>query len=617
MLGFAPISTATLGGSGVARPIVNQGLTGVSATVSLGAISAKADAKISEIAVRKPDTTFFYDPNNDGIGTFRNNEHPFVSFANYFILGFDPSLATTPNNTLAPSWNGAYPHAEKFGITATVSAEPITYQGAHAPLVNGDYTFPATVNDAGLAQYQQPPHLRHLPEIITNGAATISSLADPLVANLTFPATDPSLFNVIIGQVQTVNTFDQTNSDTFFNSLINVFVGDILLPGENKSRELFHLSPDKGLEIGTVSVGVFGTNKNSPTRGAAWVLYGLKLQPQTTATHNADGTPASQEHTLLVTASIGAIRANVEFTSASFGITAALGSTQANIVEPLTGFQIGTMLMPDPQWYLNPSRVQLVAQANQSADSAVYPYLPGPFDTGPLQNEFNISAALGTLAGPYGVDVPVSGVSAVVSLGDEFSTRSDNTLSAPTFLATISTGLADVKINVVEIISDSLGSTIAIGVTSQSATSNAVATTLSATLSTRALTASGDANTGVTSAVFATLSLGIITLIITRYTSISASLGVTQAVVARNFIDAEALPQVAVSAETLAGFFRDGQAATAASCSATATGRLLWEPVAAAGADPWAAVNTSGADPWVPQSGGNVETPDDIWQTAA
>ena len=233
MLGFAPISAATLGGSGVARPIVNQVLSGVAATVSLGAISAKADAKISEIAIRKPDTTYFFDPNNDGVGEFRNNEHPFVSFANYFILGFDPSLEQS-SNTIEPTWSGTYPHAEKFGITATVSDGPITYQGAFAPLTNGDYTFPATVNDAGLAQYRQPPHLRHLPETITSGAATISSLADPLVATLTFPATDPNLFSVIVGQVQTVNTFDPTNSDTFFDSLINASVGNITLPGENK-----------------------------------------------------------------------------------------------------------------------------------------------------------------------------------------------------------------------------------------------------------------------------------------------------------------------------------------------------------------------------------------------
>lgn len=614
MLGFAPISAATLAGSGVARPVVNQVLTGVAATVSIGQTSAKANSTISEIAIRKPNTTFFFDPNNDGVGEFRNNEHPRIFFENYNILGFDPNLEQS-TNSIEPTWGGTYPHAEKFGLTASITDGPITYQGAHAPLVNGNYAFPATVNDAGLEQYRQPPHLRHLPETITNGAATISSLADPLVATLTFPADDPSLFSVIVGQVQTVNTFDPTNSDTFFDSLINGFAGDILLPGENKSRELFHLSPDKGLEIGSVSVGTFGTDNTSLTNGAAWVLYGLKLQPQTTATHNADGTPVSQEHTHLVTASIGAIQANVGFTPASFGIAAALGGAQANVAQPLAGFQIGTMLTPDPPWYLNPSRVQLVAQANQAADSAVYPYLSGPFDTGPLQHEFGITLSLGTLAGPIGVDVPVPSVSGTTTLG-AVSVSSDNILPMPSLQAIISTSLSDVKANVTEILSNSLSASISLGTTSQSATSNAVATTLAATLSTSAPTVTGDANTGV-SGVSGTLSLGNVVLIVTRYTSISASLEVTQTVVARNFIDAGASPQVAVSAETLAGFFRDGQAATTASCVATATGRLLWEPVAVDGADPWAAVAVSDADIWTPQSGGNVETPADIWQTAA
>ena len=603
MLGFAPISSTTLGGSGVVRPVVISTVTGQSSQVSLGPISVTASSTISEIAIRKPNTTFFYDPNSDGIGEFRNNEFPYVSFANYFILGFDPNLEQSPN-TVVPTWSGTYPHAEKFGVTATITDGPITYQGAHAPLVNGDYTFPATVNDAGLAQYQQPPHLRHLPETITSGASTISSLADPLGATITFPANDPSLFSVIVGQVQTVNTFDPTNSDTFFDSLINASAGNITLPGEDKSRELFHLSPSKGLEIGSVSVGTFGTDKTSLTNGAAWVLYGLKLQPQTTATHHADGTLVSQEHTLLITTSIGAIQANVGFAPASFVIAAALGSAQANVAQPLAGFQIGTMLTPDPPWHLNPSRVQLVAQANQSADSAVYPYLPGPFDTGPLQHEFGITLSLGTLAGPIGVDVPVPSVSGTTTLG-AVSVSSVNTLLMPSLQSIISTSLSDVKANVTEILSNGLSTSISLGATSQSATSNAVATTLAAALSTSAPTATGDANTGVTG-VSATLSLGNVVLIVTRYTSIAASLDVTQTIITRNFIDAEALPQVTVSAETLAGFFRDGQAAAAASSSATASGKLLWEPAAA-----------PTIDPWVPQSGGNVETPVDIWQTAA
>ena len=82
MLGFAPVSTAMLGGSGAARPVVNPVVSGVVVQVSLVLISVTANSATSEVAVRKPDTTFFYDPNNDGVGSFRNNEFQFISFAN-------------------------------------------------------------------------------------------------------------------------------------------------------------------------------------------------------------------------------------------------------------------------------------------------------------------------------------------------------------------------------------------------------------------------------------------------------------------------------------------------------------------------------------------------------
>jgi hypothetical protein len=494
MLGFAPISAATLGGSGVARPIVNQVLSGVAATVSLSSISVKASSTISEIAIRKPNTTFFYDPNSDGIGSFRNNEHPFVSFANYFILGFDPSLATTPNNSLEPSWGGTYPHAEKFGITATVSDGPITYQGAHAPLVNGEYTFPATVNDAGLAQYQQAPHLFHLPETITSGAVTISSLSDPLLATLTFPATDPGLFSVIVGQVRTLNTYDETDSDTYFSqSLMSSGVGEITLPGENKSRELFHLFADKGFQIGPVSVGSFGTDKTSLTAGAAWVLYGMKLQPQITASNFPDGTPVSQEHTFLVTSALGQIKPVVTANLVGVFATATLGNVQPNISASVDGLLIGTALTPDPPWYVNPSRVQLVAKANQAADSAVYPYLPGPFDSGPLQQDFDIALSLGALASPIGVDVPVSAVPTITAAIGQVTTRSFNTVPIPS-LPAITTAVGNLEGEPTEIVSDSFNITVALGAITTTSVANATATSFAFGVSFNSVTPVANSN---------------------------------------------------------------------------------------------------------------------------
>lgn len=511
MLGFAPISTATLGGSGVARPVLNRVLTGVAATVSLGSISATANATISEIAIRKPDTTFFYDPNNDGIGTFRNDEYPFVNFAKYLILGFDPSLATTPNNSLAPTWSGTYPHAAKFGITATISDGPITYQGAHAPLVNGDYSFPATANDAGLALYQQPPHLRHLPETIASGAATIYSLADPLLANLTFPATDPGLFNVIIGQVQTLNTYDTTNTTTYFSdSLINASVAEITLPGENKSRELFHLFANKGFQIGPVSVGTFGTDKTSLTAGAAWVLYGVNLQPQITAPNFPDGTPVSQEHTFLVTGALGAITPLVTVNLTGLSMSASAGNVQPNIFANVDGLLIGTALTPDPAWYVNPSRVQLVAKANQSADSAVYPYLPGPFDSGPLQQDFDITLSLGALASPIGVDVPVSAVPTITAAIGQVTTRSFNTVPISP-LPAVTTAIGNLEGEPTEIVSDSFGLAISLGTITTTSIANATTASFGFSVAFGSVTPIANANFEPSSFEFAS-SLGSLNL---------------------------------------------------------------------------------------------------------
>jgi len=494
MLGFAPIASATLGSSGVARPVVNASFAGVSAAVAFGSISVKASSTISENAIRKPDTTFFYDPNGDGIGTFLNNEFPFVNFANYFILGFDLSLATTPTNSLAPTWSGTYPHAEKFGVTATVSNGPITYLGAFAPLTNGDYTYPSTVNDAGLTQYQQAPHLFHLPETITSSAATISSIADPLLATLTFPATDPGLFSVIVGQVRTLNTYDATDSDTYFSeSLMNGFAGDILLPGENKSRELFHLFADKGFQIGPVSIGTFGTDKTSLTAGAAWVLYGMKLQPQITASNFPDGTPVSQEHTFLVTSGVGTVTPLVTVNLTGLSMSASVGVLQENVAQPLTGQLIGTALTPEPPWYVNTSRVQLVAKANQAADSAVYPYLPGPFDSGPLQQDFDIALSLGALASPIGVDVPVSAVSTITAAVGQVTTRSFNTVPMPS-LPAITTAIGNLEGEPTEIVSDSFSITVALGAITTTSVANATATSFAFGVSFGSVTPAANSN---------------------------------------------------------------------------------------------------------------------------
>jgi len=469
MLGFAPISTATIGGAGVTRDVVLAEITGLQSVVQLGTISVSSNVKLTDAPIRIANSTTIVD------GSARRTEFPFVTWTNYRMFGWIAQPLDSNGNFKVTLSLPTYDHGI-FGIDGQVTSEPITHQGAHAPLVNGDYTFPATVNDAGLTQYQQPPHLRHLPETITSSAVTISSLADPLVATLTFPATDPGLFSVIVGQVRTLNTYDETDNDTYFSeSLMNGFAGDILLPGENKLRELFHLFADKGFQIGPVSVGTFGTNKTSETKGAAWVLYGMKLQPQITASNFPDGTPVSQEHTFLVTGALGVIKPLVTVNLTGLSMSASVTNVQGNVAQPLTGQLIGTALTPDPPWYVNQSRVQLVAKANQAADSAVYPYLPGPFDSGPLQQDFDLTLSLGALASPIGVDVPVSGVSAITATVGQVTTRSFNTVPVPS-LPAITTAIGNLEGEPTEIVSDSFNITVALGAITTTSVANATAT---------------------------------------------------------------------------------------------------------------------------------------------
>jgi len=499
MLGFAPIAATTLGGSGVAREILLQEIAGLQFATQLGAVSVTASVRVTDTPNRIPNSTV----RNNGL--LERLEWPFYTWANYRTFGWIAQPLASDGGFQVTSSFPSYDH-NILAIDAQVTSEPITYQGAHAPLVNGDYTYPSTVNDAGLTQYQQAPHLFHLPETITNRSATISSLADPLLATLTFPATDPSLFNVIVGQVRTLNTYDVTDSDTYFSeSLINGFASDILLPGENKSRELFHLFADKGFQIGPVSIGTFGTDKTNLTAGAAWVLYGIKLQPQITDANFPDGTPVSQEHTFLVTSAVGAVTPLVTVNLTGLSMSASVGSVQENVAQPLTGQLIATALTPDPPWYVNPSRVQLVAKANQAADSAVYPYLPGPFDSGPLQQDFDIAIVLGALASPIAVDVSVSGVSTITAAIGQVTTRSFNTVPISS-LPAIATEIGNLEGEPTEIVADSFNITVALGAITTTSVANATATSRLFGVSFGGVTAFGTASFGI-SGLDATLSL--------------------------------------------------------------------------------------------------------------
>lgn len=514
MLGFAPIAASTLGGSGAVREVVLAGITGVSTTVTLStAVTLSTDATISDQATRKPETVYFYDPNDDGIGVVRNNEHSSYTWTNAFILGMRPQIPYNQENgdsrTAGPIWDESVAGDKALSIqtktTAELTSDPVVSQSSWVPLVNGDYTYPATYESSlGYDAVAKPVtvNLNHLPsETIVSNAATISTIDDPLLATLTFPASDPSLFSVIIGQVRSLNTYDPTDTDTYFGeSLIDGQAGTLLnsMVGVDKFRELQRgHGEDKGFLVGTTGINSFGTDKTATLSGAAWVSYGFRLQPQITSANFPDGTPVSQEHTLLVTSSLGTIQTSVskELSGVEGTLSSNLGITPA-ITSFVDGFDIGTVGLPNPQWYLSTSRVEIIAEPNQPANDVIYPYASRSPTAGPTQTAFDFTVSLGALDAPIAVDQPVGGFDAALSLGTP-TLRSFNALSIASQVVTLESNLSGIEAQTTEIISsaDSILISASLGSIATLATSNATCTTRLATLGLGNITFAANANT--------------------------------------------------------------------------------------------------------------------------
>ena len=513
MLGFAPIAASTLGGSGAVREVVPASIVGVSSSVILGTVSISTDAKVSDQAERKPETVYFYDPNGDGIGVVRNNESPYYLWDRSFILGMRPQIPVgqlnSDSQSSGPIWDESVAGDKALSIqtktTAELTSDPVVSQSSWVPLVNGDYTYPATYESSlGYDAVAKPVtvNLNHLPsETIVSNAATISTIDDPLLATLTFPASDPSLFSVIIGQVRSLNTYDPTDTDTYFGeSLIDGQAGTLLnsMVGVDKFRELQRgHGEDKGFLVGTTGINSFGTDKTATLSGAAWVSYGFRLQPQITAANFPDGTPVSQEHTLLVTSSLGTIQANIskELSGVEGTLSSNLGITPA-ITSFVDGFDIGTVGLPDPQWYLSTSRVEIIAEPNQPANDVIYPYASRSPTAGPTQTDFDFTVSLGALDAPIAVDQPVGGFDTTLTLGTP-TLRSFNTLTVDSQLVTLSENLTGIEPQTTEIISsaDSILISASLGSIVTLATSNATCTTRLATLGLGNLTFAANANT--------------------------------------------------------------------------------------------------------------------------
>ena len=525
MLGFSPLAGAAIGGSAVVREVVPADVTGIPASVTLGVLSLSTDATISDQPVRKPETVFFFDPNNDGVGVQRNNEHIRNNFINNFLLGMRPQIPLgDPNSdsiTEGPIWDESVAGDKALSVqtktTAELTSDPIVSQHSFAPLVNGDYTYPATYESSlGYDAVAKPVtvSLNHLPsESIVNNAATISTLGDPLLTTLVFPANDPTLFNAIVGQVRTINTFDPLDTVTYFYSLIDGQAGEVQWPSENKHYLLQKYDTDKGFDLGTLSTNTFVRTKDHPFKGSAYTAYGFRLQPQVTTANFPDGTPVSQEHTLLVTSSLGVIKVNINTELPALPATLSSNlSVTTSIRSFVEGFEIATVGLPDPQWYLSTSRVEIIAEPNQPANDVIYPYASRAPTSGPTQTDFDFAVSLGVLDGPIGVDQPVDGFDTTLTLGTP-TLKSLNTLTVDSQVVTISSNLSGIEAQVTEIIypSDSILLTSSLGIIATLATSNAVCTSRLIPLGLGNITFAANANTAPSSSVEFTGSVGEIT----------------------------------------------------------------------------------------------------------
>ena len=526
MLGFTPLAGAAIGGSAVVREVVPADVTGIPASVTLGVLSLSTDATISDQPVRKPETVTFFDPNNDGVGVQRNNEHIRNNFINNFLLGMRPQIPlgdpNSDNITEGPIWDESVAGDKALSVqtktTAELTSDPIVSQHSFAPLVNGDYTYPATYESSlgydASSSYPVTVSLNHLPsESIVNNAATISTLGDPLLTTLVFPANDPTLFNAIVGQVRTINTFDPLDTVTYFYSLIDGQAGEVQWPSESKHYLLQKYDTDKGFDLGTLSTNTFVRTKDHPFQGSAYTAYGFRLQPQVTTANFPDGTPVSQEHTLLVTSSLGVIKVNIntDFPALPVTVGTNLSITPA-IRSFVEGFEIATVGLPDPQWYLSTSRVEIIAEPNQPANDVIYPYASRAPTSGPTQTDFDFAVSLGVLDGPIGVDQPVDGFDTTLTLGTP-TLKSLNTLTVDSQVVAISSNLSGIEAQVTEIIypSDSILLTSSLGIIATLATSNAVCTSRLIPLGLGNITFAANANTAPSSSVEFTGSVGEIT----------------------------------------------------------------------------------------------------------
>ena len=322
------------------------------------------------------------------------------------------------------------------------SKEVVLYQHNEVPVDNGDGTQTYTITS-----------LSDTPTL-----ALTTDIDDQTL----YPNSGTERFaSTFVGAIQTLNSYNPTNTtgegtateyiDSELSLTVAGFYGEAdaigitngahahvqtdsspfaeQVGGPEKFRNLFKDLPKKGFDIHNPlnpslnglrvqRIDAGGTSEPTGTYyGTAWVKYGMQLQPAITAANFPDGTPVPQTHTILMTQSLGQIQVNVfepvvlPETTVAFSALPhrpsadpAIGSVFVTQDQLLPAFDLGTASLPDPQWFLNPARPQLRAEAKRPADDHIYPYVGRDLVVNDSPTiSFDQVLGLGELLGPKAV----------------------------------------------------------------------------------------------------------------------------------------------------------------------------------------------------------------------
>lgn len=546
------------------------------------------------------------------------------------MLGLYPLAGASIAGSGAPAVPFFIAAVTGFGLT--IGGGSVTTSHSATALVPG-IEITAEINDTAVYSFMDADA-----PVTTAGLVTLTTIPGPIGTILGKYYNPPSLpIAVSLGTLNLAG-YDYVEQATGFDLTLDV--------GEVYSASVFAAILDNHSQLATLSLGTAAGTvaKQVNVTGNALIISG----PTANAVATGNGVFQTEalaeiavelgdlENTNVITAITGFDVGNAELgilanTSASSQITAS--------------FLIGTV-STNTGWTLNNSHpdieVSLLATlsvgelANQSTSTS-------------LTGQSFALGFTGAVNNSSVVNVPVLQFSASVG---QVTTQSINRVPVALPALAVTANLAGTDIFAVEFVTGSANLVVTasadIKVTKTAAATGATSVTASASFGVirdgivasqiaisdnvalqRVRPASGDASAGITEVANvsrvrradadAATSISAAAAAV-RYRNGSAFITTGATVAAEGAVYWSAAADIATtcSVEIIGGLLLSAEAVADPASATDITGKILWETATAPAPDPWSfAVRVSDADIWAPQSGGNVETPADIWQTAA